>query len=212
MIIGVRTCQKKQSGLLCSHHGGSPRLAVGKPASSASLAWEDFLVEAGQQGRQEPIRVTAALGSSCRRHPVPQNKPSPPRPSSDCQWPKPKRTEAERPSLPRRRSCQGSSAAGTRCLAKSATHGEPDVRQMTGETGQGLGTGWGGGVGAVWDTRPGGRRWVLPPTPCIAAHPWRRYDGPILSSVWSKPHPRGLRHERAARGLWDRLRGQTSTP
>lgn len=70
VTTGMRTWQ--ESLAFVSAPWGQPQAQTGEPR---------------QRGQQESIRATAALGSSCRYHPVPRNSPSPPCRSSSCQWP-----------------------------------------------------------------------------------------------------------------------------
>lgn len=62
---------------------------------------------------------------------------------------------------------------GVWCPATTSHSWEPGASQMT-VRGQGL---WTEGS---WRGTPG---WEEPPTPCAAPHPWKKYDGNILSSV-----------------------------
>lgn len=131
MTAGMRTWQEKQSGVVCPHHGDSPRLGTSEPDSTVSLHWAGSLGEAGQRGQQEPIRATAATGSSCR-HPVPKNKLSPPAPVLAAGDLSPRGQWARRPRCQERlhvRTLQpaASEPVGMRCLVTPAPPGKAEA-------------------------------------------------------------------------------------
>lgn len=68
MTTGVRTWREKHLAfrvLTMETAPGSERVSW---SARPPWLWEDSLVEAGQRGQQEPIRVPAALGSSRGQH------------------------------------------------------------------------------------------------------------------------------------------------
>lgn len=133
-------------------------------------------MEAGQQGQQELIRATVAPGSSCRQHPVPWNKPSSPHPSSTCQ--QPRRTvgpEAEPSGAPAHEDMPPASSRARWSLVPSddQTHmgarSKPDDCRRAGLVDRGKLEG---------HVRLGGAL-----HPMCGPHPWKKYDGNILSSM-----------------------------
>lgn len=89
-------------------------------------------MEAGQRGQKELIRATVALGSSCRQHPVPWNRLSPPSPLGlRVSSPGPRAQWVQRPSHQERmrgKTCLPSARnqAGSGAQRRPATLGSPE--------------------------------------------------------------------------------------